>query len=100
VAGVSEPTFAQTYTPRAGNVFDSLDREAKRISWEQMFRYGSVRSIRKTTDGRYAIAYSRTTTGRRDHAFLISRYVHLATGYPAIKFSPGFASVSGKTQRF
>jgi pSer/pThr/pTyr-binding forkhead associated (FHA) protein len=96
----SEPTFAQTYTPRAGNVFDSLDREAKRIGWEQMFRYGSVRSIRKTTDGRYAIAYSRTRTGRRDHAFLIARYVHLATGYPAIKFLPDLQAYREKTQDF
>ncbi len=96
----SEPTFAQTYTPRAGNVFDSLDREAKRIGWEQMFRYGSVRSIRKTTDGRYAIAYSRTRSGRRDHAFLVARYVHIATGYPAIKFLPDLQAYREKTQDF
>ena len=96
----SEPTFAQTYTPRAGNVFDSLDREAKRIGWEQIFRYGSVRSIRKTTDGRYAIAFSRTRTGRRDHAFLIARYIHLATGYPAIKFLPDLQAYREKTNDF
>ncbi len=96
----AEPTFAQTYTPRAGNVFDSLDREAKRIGWEQMFRYGSVRSIRKTTDGRYAIAYSRTRTAHRDHAFIIARYVHLATGYPAIKFLPDLQAYREKTNDF
>jgi pSer/pThr/pTyr-binding forkhead associated (FHA) protein len=96
----AEPTFAQTYTPRAGNVFDSLDREAKRIGWEQIFRYGSVRSIRKTTDGRYAIAYSRTRSGRRDHAFLLARYVHLATGYPAIKFLPDLQAYREKTNDF
>jgi pSer/pThr/pTyr-binding forkhead associated (FHA) protein len=96
----AEPTFAQTYTPRAGNVFSSLDREAQRIGWEQMFRYGSVRSIRKTTDGRYAIAYSRTTTGRRDRAFLIARYVHLATGYPAIKFLPDLQAYREKNHDF
>jgi pSer/pThr/pTyr-binding forkhead associated (FHA) protein len=96
----AEPTFAQTYTPRAGNVFDSLDREAKRIGWEQMFRYGSVRSIRKTTDGHYAIAYSRTRSGRRDHAFLLARYVHLATGYPAIKFLPDLQAYREKTNDF
>ncbi len=96
----AEPTFAQTYTPRAGNVFDSLDREAKRIGWDKIFRYASVRSIRKTADGRYAIAYSRTTTGRRDHAFLIARYVHLATGYPAIKFLPDLQAYREKTNDF
>lgn len=96
----AEPTFAQTYTPRAGNVFDSLDREAKRIGWEQMFRYGSVRAIRKTTDGRYAIAYSQTTTGYRNHAFLVAHYVHLATGYPAIKFLPDLQAYREKTNDF
>lgn len=95
-----EPTLAQTYTPRAGNVFDSIDREQKRIGWEQIFRYGRVRGIRKTTDGRYAIAYSRTTTGGRDRAFLIARYVHLATGYPAIKFLPDLQAYREKTQDF
>ncbi len=96
----AEPTFAQTYTPRAGNVFASLDREAKRIGWEQMFCYASVRSIRKTTDGRYAIAYSRTSTGQRSHAFLVARYVHLATGYPAIKFLPDLQAYREKTNDF
>jgi pSer/pThr/pTyr-binding forkhead associated (FHA) protein len=96
----AEPTFAQTYTPRAGNVFDSLDREARRIGWDKIFCYGSVRSIRKTTDGRYAIAFSRTNTGRRAHAFLISRFVHIATGYPAIKFLPDLQAYREKTLDF
>ncbi|HEY9727540.1 MAG TPA: FHA domain-containing protein [Chroococcales cyanobacterium] len=96
----SEPTFAQTYTPRAGNVFDSIDREAQRIGWDKMFRYGSVRSIRKTSDGRYAIAFSQTTTGQRNHAFLVARYVHLAIGYPAIKFLPDLQAYREKTNDF
>jgi pSer/pThr/pTyr-binding forkhead associated (FHA) protein len=96
----AEPTFVQTYTPRAGNVFDSIDRERKRIGWEQIFRYGSGRAIRKTTDGRYAIAYSRTTTGGRDRAFLVARFVHLATGYPALKFLPDLQAYREKTQDF
>jgi pSer/pThr/pTyr-binding forkhead associated (FHA) protein len=96
----AEPTFAQTYTPRAGNVFDSIDREAARIGWDKIFRYGSVRSIRKTTDGRYAIAFSRTTTGRRAHTFLIARFVHIATGYPAIKFLPDLQAYREKTADF
>ncbi|HAZ48915.1 MAG TPA: hypothetical protein DCZ55_31805, partial [Cyanobacteria bacterium UBA11371] len=84
----AEPAFAQTYTPRSGNVFAALDREAKRINWEQMYRYGRVRAIRKTDDGRYAIAYSRSTANQRDRAIIIARYVHIATGYPAIQFLP------------
>jgi pSer/pThr/pTyr-binding forkhead associated (FHA) protein len=96
----AEPTFAETYTPRAVNVFDSIDREVDRIGWHQMFRYGRVRGIRKTDDGRYAIAYSRSNADHRDHAFLIAKYVHLATGYPAIQFLPDLQAYREKTQDF
>ncbi|MDZ8051012.1 MAG: FHA domain-containing protein [Aulosira sp. ZfuVER01] len=93
----AEPTFVDTYTPRAGNVFDSIDREAKRIGWQQIYRYGRVRAIRKTEDGRYCVAYSR---GPRNYAFLITRYLHLATGYPAIQFLPDLQAYREKYQDF
>jgi pSer/pThr/pTyr-binding forkhead associated (FHA) protein len=93
----AEPTFAETYTPRAGNVFDSIDREAKRIGWNQIYRYGRVRAIRKTDDGRYCIAYSRAPG---NYAFLVSRYLHLATGYPAIQFLPDLQAYREKYQDF
>ena len=54
-----EPTLVETYTPRADKVFDSIDREAQRIGWPDIYRYGSIRAIRKTDDGRYAVAYSK-----------------------------------------
>jgi pSer/pThr/pTyr-binding forkhead associated (FHA) protein len=93
----AEPTFAETYTPRAGNVFDSIDREVKRIGWNQIYRYGRVRAIRKTDDGRYCVAYSR---GPGNYAFLVSRYLHLATGYPAIQFLPDLQAYREKYQNF
>jgi pSer/pThr/pTyr-binding forkhead associated (FHA) protein len=93
----AEPTFAETYTPRAGNVFDSIDREAERIGWNQIYRYGRVRGIRKTDDGRYCVAYSR---GPGNYAFLVSRYLHLATGYPAIQFLPDLQAYREKYQDF
>lgn len=84
----SEPVLSDTYTPQSGKVFESLDREAARIGWQQMLRYGRVRGIRKTDDGRYAIAYSIPSAGQRQHGYLVTRYAHLATGYPAIRFLP------------
>ncbi|WP_293130755.1 FHA domain-containing protein [Microcoleus sp. bin38.metabat.b11b12b14.051] len=96
----AEPTFAETYTPHADNVFDSIDRETVRIGWNQMFRYGRVRAIRQTDDGRYAIAYSRSNANERDRAFLIAKYVHLATGYPAIQFLPDLQAYRETTQDF
>jgi pSer/pThr/pTyr-binding forkhead associated (FHA) protein len=93
----SEPTFAETYTPRAGNVFDSIDREAKRIHWDKIYRYGRVRGIRKTDDGRYCVAYSKAPG---THAFVVTRYLHLATGYPAIQFLPDLQAYREKYQDF
>ncbi|AKG19934.1 FHA domain-containing protein [Calothrix sp. 336/3] len=93
----AEPSFAETYTPKAGNVFASIDREAKRIGWEQIFHYGRVRAIRKTDDGRYCIAYA---LGQGNHAFVVSRYVHLATGYPAIQFLPDLQAYRETYQDF
>lgn len=93
----AEPDFAETYTPRSGHVFDSIDREASRIGWDKIYRYGRVRSIRKTTDGRYAIAYS---LGRGNHAFLIAKYLHLAMGYAAIQFLPDLQAYRSETEDF
>jgi pSer/pThr/pTyr-binding forkhead associated (FHA) protein len=82
----AEPILADTYTPRAKDVFDSIDREAQRIGWKDMWCYASVRNIRKTDDGRYIIAYSATRPdGPPSHGYLLSKYLHLCTGYPAIK---------------
>jgi pSer/pThr/pTyr-binding forkhead associated (FHA) protein len=89
----AEPALAETYTPRASNVFNSIDREAKRIGWEQIYRYGRVRAIRKTDDGRYCVVYSR---GQGNHAFLVAGYLHLATGYPAIEFLPDLQAYRAK----
>ncbi len=93
----AEPTFAETYTPRAGNVFDSIDREAKRIGWDKIYRYGRVRGIRKTDDGRYCIAYSRAPG---NHAYMVTRHLHIATGYPAIQFLPDLQAYREKYQDF
>jgi pSer/pThr/pTyr-binding forkhead associated (FHA) protein len=91
----AEPTFVETYTPRAGNVFASLDREMTRIGWDRMYRYGSIRTIRKTQDGKYAIAYSR---GKGNYGYVVAKYIHLATGYPAIRFLPHLQTYREQTR--
>lgn len=91
----AEPTFAETYTPRAENVFASIDRETERIGWDRMYRYGSVRAIRKTHDGKYAIAYSR---GKGNYGYIVAKHIHLATGYPAIRFLPHLQTYREQTR--
>ena len=92
-----EPTLVETYTPRSGNVFQSIDREAERISWANMYRFGRVRSMRKTDDGRFAIGYS---SGQGQHKFVVGKFVHLCTGYPVIQFLPDLQEYREKTKDF
>ncbi|MBE9214288.1 FHA domain-containing protein [Plectonema cf. radiosum LEGE 06105] len=96
----AEPVVADTYTPMSGKVFESIDREAERIGWSSMLKYGRIRAIRKTTDGRYAIAYSVPNASERSHGYLVGRYVHIATGYPAIRFLPDLQKYRQDTQDF
>jgi pSer/pThr/pTyr-binding forkhead associated (FHA) protein len=94
----AEPTLASTYTPKAGDVITAIDREAARISWKKIMRTASVQAIRKTTDGRYAIVY--TCQQPTDYACTIARYVHIATGYPALQFLPDLQAYRDRTQDF
>lgn len=88
-----EPTLAESYTPRAGDVFDSLDREERRIDWPTMHRQGQARCIRKLTDGRYAVAYTMRDPAVAEadrRRIIIADVLHLATGYPATRFVDDF----------
>ncbi len=94
----AEPNLATTYTPKSGDVIAAIDREAMRISWSKMIRTASVKAIRKTSDGRYAIVYTRQQPD--DYACTIARYVHIATGYPALQFLPDLQAYRDRTQDF
>lgn len=87
-----EPTLAESYTPRAGDVFASLDREAARIGWSAMFRQGQALRIRKTTDGRYAVAWRMRGDGAAEmrDRIVIAEVLHLSTGYAATRFVEDF----------
>ena len=82
----TEP-LVEPYTPRSGDVFASIDRECKRIGWDRIWRPGRVEAIRKTDDDRYAIFYLQPqTTGESDLMVMVTRYLHLAVGYPGVRF--------------
>ena len=94
----AEPILADTYTPKSQDVFKSVDREAKRIGWERMWRYGRIRCIRKTAEGRYAIVYSCSDRQKQEYRVLIAKYVHLATGYSAIRFLSSLQAYREQTE--
>ena len=92
----NEP-YTPTYTPKAANVFASLDREAERIGWSKMWRQGRVRLIRKTDDGRYAIVYSALNGDESQHKVILCNYLHLAVGYPGVRFLPDLQAYRQET---
>jgi pSer/pThr/pTyr-binding forkhead associated (FHA) protein len=94
----AEPMLATTYTPKSGDVIAAIDREAARISWRKMTKTARVQAIRKTTDGRYAIVYN--CQQPTDYACTIAKYVHIATGYPALQFLPDLQAYRDRTQDF
>lgn len=86
-----EPALAESYTPRGDQLFITLDKEAARINWSTMWTAGRVVGVRKTDDERYVIAFRRASEGQGDgganrNQLLVTRYVHLATGYPASNY--------------
>src|SRR5262249_53809292 len=80
------------------DVFASLDREAARIGWERIWSPGNVKALRKTDDGRYAVAYTRPQEqGARRHAFALAPYVHLPLGYPGLRLLPDIQAFRERT---
>lgn len=84
-----EPIFTDYYTPRAGQAFDAMARESNRISYAETVVQGQVRMVRRRVGGGYftiltppeGVANTRRVAYR-------SRFVHVAVGYPALKFLP------------
>jgi hypothetical protein len=95
---MTEPLISDYYTPRAGQVYESVARECARIGWNQMVRPGTVRMVRRRVGGGYFTILTpegqqATNPGRgsdtptRRVAYR-SRFAHVAVGYPGLKFLP------------
>jgi hypothetical protein len=82
-----EPMWADFYTPKAGRVFAGLERESKRISWDQMLVKGQVRMVRKRQGGGYFVILTPkaglTPTKRVAYR---AEFLHLAVGYPGLRY--------------
>jgi hypothetical protein len=86
---LGEPIFADYWTPRAGAVFASLERESARIAYPEMLVKGVVRMVRRRAGGGYftILTPPAGTTATKRIAYR-SQFVHLAVGYPGLKFLP------------
>ena len=85
----AEPIFADYYTPKAGHVFEQLEREANRIRYSDMLVKGLVRVVRRRYGGGYftILTPPAGATATKRVAFR-SQFVHVAVGYPGLKFLP------------
>lgn len=86
---VVEPIFTDYWTPRAATAFAGMEREAHRIGYFDTLAKGQVRLVRRRHGGGYFTLLTPpagATTTRRI-AFR-SRFVHLAVGYPGLRFLP------------
>ncbi len=85
----SEPIFADYYTPKAGEAFAQLEREKDRISYDEMLVKGLVRIVRRRYGGGYftILTPPEGASATKRVAFR-SQYVHVAVGYPGLKFLP------------
>ncbi len=85
----TEPIFTDYYTPAAGQVFESLEEEARRIDYRARTAKGLVRMVRKRTGGGYfTILTPEAGTSATKRVAYRSTWVHLAVGYPGLRFLP------------
>ncbi len=84
-----EPVFADYYTPKAGQVFTAMQRERERIDYDSMVVQGQVRMVRRRSGGGYfcLLTPPAGSTATKRIAFK-ARFVHVAVGYPGLKFLP------------
>ncbi len=96
---LTEPLLGEHYTPRLGQVLDSLARESRRIRYPEMVAPGQVRMVRRRESGGYftLLTPPEGASAARRVAFR-SAYVHLAVGYAGLKFLPDLAAYREATR--
>lgn len=95
---LNEPIGMDYYTPMAGQVFKSCDREMRRLDWPSMLVKGTARVIRRRQGGGYFTVMTppagATPTPR---VAWRSRYVHVSVGYPGLRFLPDLQEYRSRT---
>ncbi len=86
---LTEPIFVDYWTPRAAMVFEGVAREAERMRWREMVAFGQARMVRKRAGGGYfTILTPPAGTSATKRVAYRSQFVHIAVGYPGLKFLP------------
>jgi len=82
-----EPIFANYFTPKAGIVFEGIEREMYRIRYPEMVVHGQVRMVRRRVGGGYfTILTPPEGAAPTKRIAYRSQFVHVAIGYPGLKY--------------
>ncbi|HUF83266.1 MAG TPA: hypothetical protein VMQ81_01610 [Acidimicrobiia bacterium] len=86
---MTEPILTDYWTPRAGTAFADMQKQADRNGWWEAMVKGQVRMVRRRHGGGYftILTPPQGTTSTKRVAYR-SRHVHLAVGYPGLRFLP------------
>lgn len=83
---LTKPILADYYTPRAGQVLQTLGRESARIDYPRMQVKGMVRMVRRRRGGGYfSLLTPPVGTSATVRVAYRSDFVHIALGYPGFK---------------
>ncbi|HEX3542083.1 MAG TPA: hypothetical protein VHT75_16750 [Acidimicrobiales bacterium] len=97
----TEPVFTNYFTPRAGQVFSGIENEANRISWWSIVDHGQVRMVRRRQGGGYfTILTPPPGTSETKRVAYRSQFVHVAIGYPGLRFLPDLQEYRQRTQDY
>lgn len=83
-----EPVFADFYTPLLGDLLDTMAREADRIRYWDMLVRGEAQVVRHRAGGGYFTLLTEGGDQTGGQIAFRSRDVHLAVGYPGLRFLP------------
>lgn len=86
---LTEPILDDYWTPKAGQAFQGMEKEYHRIAYPETVVKGQVRMVRRRIGGGYfTILTPPEGTSPTKRVAYRSRYVHVAVGYPGLKFLP------------
>jgi hypothetical protein len=91
-----EPIFHDYYTPRLGDLLGSIEREARRIRYWDMLIRGDVQVVRRRVGGGYFVLLIDPRLEEPQPMALRVRDVHLAVGYPGLKFLSELQAFRGR----
>ncbi|MEM9039598.1 MAG: hypothetical protein AAGD33_06860 [Actinomycetota bacterium] len=82
---LTEPLVVEYFTPQAGQVYRSVERETARLGWERIHQTGWVHTIRRAVGGGYWILVDSVDDGA---LAIAAEHVHVAVGYPGVALLP------------